>query len=815
MRNFAIFSILALTVGIFTGANLSTSVAADSNNIDPPPNISSVDTLLFENFNGPEGAFSVFPIPGWTVIDSGVPEWDETSWSRYENTSYPQYWNGDLCRVIYSGTNSIGDWLISPVLDCSNELAVAISFKHRHQNRSSTETDTAFVLGSTDGGRNWDYIIYMATATTGSMTHPDTVLEEISSWAAGSDSVRIAFYLKGDNVISWYLDEPTVVGASNDTLLYEDFNGAWGPYGNHPPAGWYIINEVTPGPGDANDWSRWYYSTWPDTVALAYDNFNNETANEWLITPAMSFSQTAICSLSYYNSYWDDNYDDTDSAFVYGSTNGGLTWDHLIALYTIIDDRSVNKANSWRGFDISSWAQNQDNVKLAFHYKKDDPSYLGWWFIDDLTVTQSTIGSDNVAAISFDYPSDFMVVYQDYTPQVTLQNLSLDQQTVDLNLTVSDASDSLVYDYTETGIVLDSAEIAQVTVNLPFIPRTPGNQSFTAVVENPGDEDPSDDTVRAVLPAYLHEGTGGPDDFGYSFIDNTEQSGPTFNWIEISNTGTQIEPGQHYFMSGEIPLGFTMNFYGSPYSSIWVNSHGEIHLGSRDIWLSTNDCPLPDPSTPHAPLLAVFWDLLYIHYEIGQGVYYQYFDNGSDDYTVVEWQAKVTDANSDPVVFEAILYQDGDIVYQYNQVNDGEGGQGQGATIGMEYDQIPSGLSYNCDDTNPANRLESGLAIRWTLEPTAVDDETAELPAGFELRQNYPNPFNASTTISYYLRENSDVRLEIADILGRVVAVLVRENQTAGEHSVIWNGDDKSSGIYFYRLKAGNSSETRKMILLK
>jgi len=813
VRSFKNSLFLALTLGILLGANSSFIYAADYYT-DPPPTVNSVDTLLFEDFSGAEGPFATNPLPGWTVIDSGVPEWDETSWSRYENTSYGQYWNGDLCRVIFSGTNSIGDWLISPMFDCTNELAVSLSFKHRHQNRSSTPTDTAFVLGSTDGGHNWDHLIYMTDQTVGAMTDPDTVQEDITSWAAGYDSVRIAFYLKGDNVLTWYLDEPFVGGNVTDTLVYENFNGFWGPYGNQPPAGWHIINEVIPDLANANDWSRWYYSTWPDVVALAYDNFNNETANEWLITPVLSFSENAICSLSYYNSYWDDNYDDTDSAFIMGSTNGGQTWDHTIALYTIVDDRSVIKANSWRCFDISSWAQNHDSVRIAFHYVKDDPSYLGWWFFDDLLITQTSITSDNVAAISIDNPTEFVVVGRDFYPQATMQNLSVDPQTVDLNLTVLDANNTEVYNYTEIGIVLDSIEIAQTTLGLSFVPQSPGNHTFTATVINPGDENPADDTVRVVLPCYEHVGSAGPDAFGYHYIDNTEQNGPTFNWIEISNTGTQIEPTLHYFMSEEIPLGFSIDFYGSTYSSIWVNSHGEIHIGSRDTWLSTNDCPLPDTSTPHAPLLAVFWDRLYIHYEAGLGVYYQYFDNGNNDYMVVEWQAKVYDASSDTVVFEAILYENGEIIYQYNYVNDGDGGQGQEATIGIEYDQIPSGLSYNCNDANPANRPVHELAIRWYLGTTSVD-EPVYIPSDYLLNQNYPNPFNARTTISYNLPTGSDVRIEIADILGRIVDILVEERQSAGEHEVIWDAGDRPSGIYFYRVKAGEFIRARKMVLLK
>ena len=705
------FMILLISTGVFWGA-LFSILSAENANTDPPPTITTVDTLLYENFNGTLGPLVTYPIPGWTVIDSGTAEWDETSWNRY--TPNPLYWNGDIARVFFSGTNAIGDWLISPMFDCTGETVVSFSYKQSHSNRATSDNDTIFVYGSTNGGATWNNTIYMADTTQGSLTHPDTVMVDISSWAAGNDSIKIAFYFKGDDVLTWYIDEPFVGGNVTDTLLYEDFNGVWGPYGNNPPAGWSIINELSPDPPNDNDWNRHLYSTWPDTVASAYDNQNNQTANEWLITPTLSFSPTAVCSLIYYHNFWEDDWDDTDSAFVLGSTNGGLSWDQTIAIYTL-DDGSTVKANCRRGFDISSWAQNQSNVKIAFHYIKDEPSYTGWWHMDDVLVTESSIGTDNVAAISFDYPSDFTVVGQSYDPVATVQNLSLGQQTIDMNLIVRDAGSTEVYNYTEVGIILDSLEIDQVDFSLPFVPASTGNHTFTATVINPGDQDPSDDTTDAIVPAYEHVGSGGPDAFGYHFIDNTEPGGPTFSWIEISGTGTQIEPTLHYFMSDEIPLGFSMDFYGSTYSSMWVNSHGEIHLDARGTWTSSNDCPLPDASTPNQALLAVFWDGLYIHHEIGAGVYYQYFDSGDNDYMVVEWQAKVSSATRDTVVFEAILYENGEIIYQYNYVNDGPGGQGQTATVGMEFDVISSGLTYYCNDDNPGNRLQNGLAIKWYI----------------------------------------------------------------------------------------------------
>ena len=102
------------------------------------------------------------------------------------------------------------------------------------------------------------------------------------------------------------------------------------------------------------------------------------------------------------------------------------------------------------------------------------------------------------------------------------------------------------------------------------------------------------------------------------------------------------------------------------------------------------------------------------------------------------------------------------------------------------------------------------------------DDETdqSNLPGSFALSQNYPNPFNPETQIAYVLPEGSDVNIEIYDLLGQRVKTLVDGYQSAGNHTVIWNGCDDygktvSSGIYFYKMKAGDFVETKKMSLMR
>jgi hypothetical protein len=88
-------------------------------------------------------------------------------------------------------------------------------------------------------------------------------------------------------------------------------------------------------------------------------------------------------------------------------------------------------------------------------------------------------------------------------------------------------------------------------------------------------------------------------------------------------------------------------------------------------------------------------------------------------------------------------------------------------------------------------------------------------PTKFTLDQNFPNPFNPSTTINYDLPRDVRVSLKLYNTLGQEVATLVNEEQQAGYKSVVWNGTGFASGMYFYRLQAGEFVDVRKLLLLK
>ena len=94
-------------------------------------------------------------------------------------------------------------------------------------------------------------------------------------------------------------------------------------------------------------------------------------------------------------------------------------------------------------------------------------------------------------------------------------------------------------------------------------------------------------------------------------------------------------------------------------------------------------------------------------------------------------------------------------------------------------------------------------------------EKTPDIPHTFAVSQNYPNPFNPSTNIHYTLPGSQHVRLRVYNILGQLVATLVNKDQPAGSYTVRFDAHDLPSGMYIYRLKAGNSTETKKMMLVK
>jgi C1A family cysteine protease len=134
-----------------------------------------------------------------------------------------------------------------------------------------------------------------------------------------------------------------------------------------------------------------------------------------------------------------------------------------------------------------------------------------------------------------------------------------------------------------------------------------------------------------------------------------------------------------------------------------------------------------------------------------------------------------------------------------------------------------TGVGYISDDGTSGSWIDLGasygediaIRVRTTAYSGIETESLLEFPESFIVTQNYPNPFNAGTTIDYELPLSCDVTIHIYDLLGREVETLVNRDQKAGHHQIDWNSPDIPSGIYFYKVQAGELTATMKMLLLK
>jgi methionine-rich copper-binding protein CopC len=137
-----------------------------------------------------------------------------------------------------------------------------------------------------------------------------------------------------------------------------------------------------------------------------------------------------------------------------------------------------------------------------------------------------------------------------------------------------------------------------------------------------------------------------------------------------------------------------------------------------------------------------------------------------------------------------------------------------------QYVLLKFAVGFGDNNLSSITRMKEILNLPFVY-PTAVEQTlNADLPRTFRLGQNYPNPFNPTTAIEFSVPERADVKLDIYNILGRKVKTLVDREMTAGDYTVQWDGTNQSghsvaTGVYLYRLTAGDHSASRKMLLLK
>lgn len=148
--------------------------------------------------------------------------------------------------------------------------------------------------------------------------------------------------------------------------------------------------------------------------------------------------------------------------------------------------------------------------------------------------------------------------------------------------------------------------------------------------------------------------------------------------------------------------------------------------------------------------------------------------------------------------------------------------------INYSNSEIPDRFSVKFVINDTTGALPAHIGSYYLLDDVELSGESVvdvansnlNLPVAFYVYQNYPNPFNPSTTIRYSLPKSDNVLINIYDINGNLISTLLNAKQNAGTHEVTWDGKNNSglqvvSGVYLYKVQAGNSSKISKMILLK
>ncbi len=358
-------------------------------------------------------------------------------------------------------------------------------------------------------------------------------------------------------------------------------------------------------------------------------------------------------------------------------------------------------------------------------------------------------------------------------------------------------------------------------------------------------------------------GWDGPDAFGYHWEDSDAPSGPEYNWIDISSTGTILGHDDEA-VYGPFALGFDFNFYGSNFDDVKVSSNGFLSFTSGN--LVFNNQGIPSPGQPNN-MIAAFWDDLN---PSRSGDIYYLADTVNDRFIVQYDDIRNWETSSNET-FQVILNADGTIVCQYKTIENpnfctvgiengdgtdglqvafnsdylhsemavgyyppspmtwftatplaGQTGSGGSTEVTVAFDTQDKGpgtytaemwINSN-DSTTPAIMLPVTLTIEGT---SAVGDA---LPSVVKLEGAVPNPFNPATDIKFSLPRDAGVQLNLYDVSGRLVRTLLNESLNAGSHEARWNGKDDSgrsvaSGTYFARLVVDGVNSVKAMILVR
>jgi hypothetical protein len=467
---------------------------------------------------------------------------------------------------------------------------------------------------------------------------------------------------------------------------------------NFPPLGWKVINNDSVY-GGLYSWER--YTTNPRTPpACVSSKFEGSGIrnDDWLITPKL-FCQYSTA--------------DTLNFWYRKSLTGGLRESLEVRLSTT--GNNINDFNFvlWVGsftttiythktLSLDSFDGNE--VYIAFVNKGQNQTRIN---LDDITGPPMAeicdVGVDSVISSYRMRPAG-----AGFYPQAVIRNYgNTMQRDIPVVCSIFGESSALRYQSVKYIDSLFSDSIRNVVFDL-FVPAIAELCTIKVSTFLANDSNAANNTKRAAIEIYFGQYTGGPDNGFYYWIDSDTSGGPTYNWIDISSSGTPLVSGDAY-VAGPITIDFPFNYYGEAKQYFWYSTNGFITLDEISLSYNTNS-PIPSSNLPNS-LIAPFWDDLFTYQ-----ARHQTFGSSPNRYKVVQWKSIIyaQAVLRDTVIFQVILHENGDIVFQYNYCSNRYNlGLGQSATIGIENPLGSSGLQYLCNDSLPGNRISAERAVRF------------------------------------------------------------------------------------------------------
>jgi len=593
-------------------------------------------------------------------------------------------------------------------------------------------------------------------------------------------------------------------------VMFESFEDAF------PPTGWAMMSL-----GNANE--EWLQTdsaahTGMFSVALPYCSAA-ETMNEWLVTPALDFSALTDIRLEFYEDegYWSDY---GDHHYVMVSTTSQTD----TGTFSIVSDMTpVNHTIPGSGFsavtvDLSAYA-GESTVYVALRYTGSDADN---WYVDDLRIFEPWL--HDVAVVDV-VPNDWQFAGGATIPiQAIIKNVGRSTEDFDVVCTIHEngvqvyqetvavtaldpeASQNTMFPtitlgtgnlyevFVETMLATDMDPEGNVataffdTYSLPHVPLglfntqagcppcAPANQALDAYIPTQGND---------VAILRIHVWWPGVDDL---YNQNEEQ-----NNFMANGTGADFAP--HLRIDQALDAGSDGSVYAARFNTRKnykspVNISHQWHPETETVMVEVEVVQYLSASWDTRLRVAITEDSVYYPGSNGEDWHnqcFRYMYPDTDGFVVPSAPGTYRFAAHCPVSEQQ-----------------------------WAYSRLRATVYVQDNDTWKVHNTATAFLqdIVYTVD---VDHPTPEM---LKVKGNHPNPFNPETTIKYELGAGQHVRVSIFDMDGSLVRTLVDGLQAAGPQSVIWDGRDAaghsvSSGAFFYRIDAGDISETRKMVMVK